>query len=744
MEDNKIYIEDSSRTAKRRQQKALGNSCVAYLVELITNSDDSYKRLESSGLASVEDVKPIYIDLKKNKKGEYVFSVTDNAEGMTSERVTKIFAKYGGDNAGGDSSASRGIFGQGATDVMVNASMDKKEAMLESIKDGEICKFYFGWDDEKSKRTVEQKKITFNKGQFDLLRKSLRIPENGTRMTFGVPVNVKFKESTIIDELEGSYALRYILSAPNRKVIFTKNGGACIELSSAKYNLDENNLLETKKFDFDFEDTTLKCEIALYKNPNKMSDGAFKTEILVTDSNQVIYDNTLFGFEKVPKAKDISGILKIDGLYDLCKKHLNQDNPDEIINDDRTGFNTKHEFYTQISKRYLDKIIRDCINEHASPTDEVDITKNKKFKSALNALNKWMSEELKRDIPGGGSQGKNPPSDGLDFGKPKIEITVGVSYDLKLVINSTLITPEDDIFVEVTNNEGEYVSVTPDVITYNESEIKDGKVVKSISLTALKVTPEGDYVTLTVSSKSYSKSIAIYVMDVDIIYPNDGLDFELKEATFTEKNNHKSVVWFDTDSYALGSKINIKCDNGIDLINDSVVLSEEMLITDHIGKFIIVSTGGVTGNDYKLIIEAEKDGLIKEQIIHIRNEANIDRGSKGMFTSIKLWDGDDTDFQITYSHKDGTIYINPKSPINIALMGDMSDVNPEKPSFNKQQVQYLADLLAYQSAVLDVKELERLNQITINDDERLEDYNQKIGEKKSVIFARILKAMDEA
>lgn len=744
MEDNKIYIEDSSRTAKRKQQKALGNSCVAYLVELITNSDDSYKRLESNGTVSIEEIKPIYIDLKKKKSGEFVFSVTDNAEGMTSDRVTKIFAKYGGDNAGGDSSASRGIFGQGATDVMVNASMDKKEAMLESIKDGEICKFYFGWDDEKSKRTVQEKKITFSKGQFDEIRKSLKIPVNGTRMTFGIPLTVKFKESTIVDELEGSYALRYILSSNNRKVIFTKSGGAKIELSSDKYKLDENNLLETKKFDFDFEGNVLKCEISLYRNPNKFLDGLYKTELLVTDSNHVIYDNTLFGFEKVPKAKDISGILKIDGLYELCKKHLNQDNPDEIINDDRTGFNTKHDFYYQITKKHLDKIIRDCINEHASPTDEVDITKNKKFKNALNALNKWMSEELKRDIPGGGSQGKNPPSDGLDFGKPKIEITVGVSYDLKLVINSGLITPDDDIFVEVTNNEDDYVSVSPDVITYNESDIKDGKAVKSISLNALKVTPDGDYVTLTVSSKSYSKSIAIYVLDVDVIYPNDGLDFELKEATFTDKNNHKSIVWFDTDNYEIGSKINIFTDDGLNTLNKDIVLSNDMLITDHIGKFTVVSFGGVVGNDYKIKIIAEKDGLAKEQLVHIRNESNVDRGSKGMFTSIKLWDGDDTDFQITYSHKDGIIYINPKSPINIALMGDMTNTNPDKPVFNKQQNQYLADLLAYQSAVLDVKELERLNQITINDDERLEDYNQKIGEKKSIIFARILKAMDEA
>ena len=45
MEDKRIVIEDSSRTARRKQIKNLGTTAVAYLVELITNSDDSYKRL---------------------------------------------------------------------------------------------------------------------------------------------------------------------------------------------------------------------------------------------------------------------------------------------------------------------------------------------------------------------------------------------------------------------------------------------------------------------------------------------------------------------------------------------------------------------------------------------------------------------------------------------------------------------------------------------------------------------------
>lgn len=742
MEDKRIVIEDSSRTARRKQIKNLGTTAVAYLVELITNSDDSYKRLEEAGVVDPSSQKVIYIDLKK-KNGEFVFSVTDNAEGMSEDRVLQIFKKYGGDNAGGgNGGGSRGIFGQGATDVMVNASMDDKDAMLESIKDGVMCRFYFNWDDKTGQRVLEQKKLTFNKNQFEGIRKNLRIPENGTRMTFGVPSTVKFKENTIVDDLEGAYALRYILSAPNRKVVLTKAGGASIELSSVKYILDEAKLLDRKSFDFTFEGDTLKCELSLYRNPNKPKEGDYKTHIIVTDSKEVVYANTFFGFEKMPKGKDISGVLKIDGLYDLCKKHLNQANPDEIINDDRTGFNEKHEFYKLIQKKHLDKLIGDCINTHATPVEEVDITKNKKFKNALSAMNKWMSEELKRDIPGGGESGKNPPADGLDFGKVKISITKGVSYDLKLYINPELITTEDDIFVDVDNNE-DNISFTPDVISYNENEINKGIVTKSISLTALNVTAEDDYVILTVSSKQYSKSIAIKVLDVDVIYPADGLDFELKEVTLTPNSNHKSVMWFDTDSYELGTKIRFESDD-FTLITKEIVLKQDYMVTDNIGKFTVIYTGGVVGNDYTLKAICEKDGLIKEQIVHIRNSEARDPGTKGMFTSIQLWQDEDEDFQILFDEKTGIIYINPFSPINKAMMGDLSNTDPQKPTFNKAQNQYIADLLAYQSALIDVQELERKNQIDINPEARLQAYNQAIGEKKAKVFKQIFKAMEEA
>lgn len=743
MESKKITIKTSARTAARKQQKTLGDSAVAYLVELITNADDSYKRLESKGLIPLEDKKPIYIVLKKENNCEYVLSVADNAEGFSSESVEKIFGEYGGDNAGGDTGATRGIFGQGATDVMVNASMDGKKAMLESFKDEQFCRYHFGWDENAGERTLTSKTPSLNVGKMKGLRESLMIPGNGTRMTFGVPSTVKFKEDGLLDELEGNYALRYILSQDNREVYLLKGKTKWL-LSSKKYILAENELLADNKFSFDYEGHHLDADLKLFRNSNKQAEKDFHTDILVVDSNQVVFANTMFGYEKMPQAKDISGVLVIDGLYALCKEHLNRAKPDEIIRDDRTGFNDRHDFYKELTRQHLDKIIKDCLNQHGAPVEEVEITKHKKFKSALDAVNKWMSEELKRNIGGGAGHGIIPPDDGLAFGKAKIEVTAGYAYSLSLIINARLISSSDDIFIDLAGNDDGYISITPEVISYRSDEVKGDIVIKTISITANKANNEGEFVTLKASSLGYSKDIAVQVVAVDVIYPENGLEFETDEATFTPDGNHKSPLWFDTNALPLGTKVKFNSDGLTFIGADEVELAKSMMVTDHIGKFNVVTSGGELGNDYNLDGEVAEYAVAARQAVHIRNHTKESRGSKGAFSSIKLLPDETGGWQVTADDKTGTLYINPKHQINIEMMGDLSTIDPEKPAFNPKQSAYLAILIAQQAAITDVKELERKNQISINENDRLSDYLNQLDKKKLEVFARIKKAMAEA
>ena len=61
MTDNKgIRVKKDKRKNRRDLQAPFGKNFVKYLAEIITNSDDSYKRLEEKGLADKESVKEMY------------------------------------------------------------------------------------------------------------------------------------------------------------------------------------------------------------------------------------------------------------------------------------------------------------------------------------------------------------------------------------------------------------------------------------------------------------------------------------------------------------------------------------------------------------------------------------------------------------------------------------------------------------------------------------------------------------
>ena len=70
-----ITVRTSLRKKKRELFDALGDNILRYIAELVTNADDSYKRLGDSA----PENKLILIELKKdpkNKEGGYMLSVT--------------------------------------------------------------------------------------------------------------------------------------------------------------------------------------------------------------------------------------------------------------------------------------------------------------------------------------------------------------------------------------------------------------------------------------------------------------------------------------------------------------------------------------------------------------------------------------------------------------------------------------------------------------------------------------------
>jgi hypothetical protein len=124
MEKGIITADD--RHTLRRMRTAMQGDVIRALVELITNADDSYIRLDERGAAGTGLIEILY------RKEGYVghFAVRDHAEGMSYATVQRSFKKYGRATSGlKEGVRVRGYFGQGAKDALV------------AMSEGKICTF---------------------------------------------------------------------------------------------------------------------------------------------------------------------------------------------------------------------------------------------------------------------------------------------------------------------------------------------------------------------------------------------------------------------------------------------------------------------------------------------------------------------------------------------------------------------------------------------------------------------------
>lgn len=732
-----IYVQDSLRKKKRAIKDALGNDILRYIAELLTNSDDSYRRLENQNIDSNKE-KVIYIELKKEKRksadnsDSYVLSVTDNAEGMTLETLERIFGTYGEDNAGGTPLHARGIFGQGASDVLRASAKEKRTALIETIKDNSVSKLYYNMD-ENLTPIINTEKVELSENRLNDYRNNLRIPQNGTKISFGIPANVKFtdKIKDNLAELIAKYpSFRYLLNQDNRKIIYVYEGKETI-ISSKEYQFKDENEIVKERFSFIYEGKSIDCELKLYLNKNKKND---ETNIIVCDENYSVFDNTMFDFQNYPSAQVVSGELIIKGLYNLCYEHLNAEEPDAIVRDNRTGFDTKNSFYIKLNKEIAPKI-QEVLNENGKENKVTNLGNNKKFNEALKKLNKYMQKELNDVIPGGPGTSKEPPLEGIKFARNFASITIGKQYTLKLYINSNMISSEDKISIIC---EDSCIEVTPDMIDYNEDEIDNGLVIKNISIKALECTTDSAIIQAKVNN--YLATIAIDVIDLDIHYPENGLEFYPNEISLAYNKSHSLKLYVDTNVIPLKSRIEIKCD-GLEINNNIVTFDEDNLLNDEIAMLEIITTGGKVNESYEVI--ANYVDLTTEALITLIEPSRNENNGGGLIAGFKLEPNKNMSYQAYFNPHDHIIYINTENPINLRIMGDMSDKNPDKPSFTTEQIKYLCDIISSQAASLLVKRKNVKNgEINFDDfEDAVEQVQNLVQEHKNNIYQDLYSAL---
>jgi hypothetical protein len=678
---SRIVVQEDPRKSKRDLRKVFNYDFFKIITEIILNADDSYRRLEDSHQINSKQTIKIMFD-----RDERILTIIDNAEGMSYDDMKRIFSNYGGDHSKYQNHQGvRGLFGQGAGDVLYNAAFSKKIAQIISFKDNQVtkCKFYY-----RDKKEIEVDVISKN---IDLLRKKYQMKENGTIVEFGLDKKIIVpSKNQIKEKIESFYMLRFVLSNPKRDVLFSE-GGISYELSSNAYTTNGlESLVTDKNIKFTYDDEIIHGKLSLFKDNSKLA----QRKIIIIDENQVVYDETYFDYDKSLGIQLLTGVLELPKISQIIRKHLNADDPKELLTDTRDGFDRRNTF-TKSMYDAVGKTIEQTLKKINQERDSqpIDLSTNKTFQDIMKKLNSYY-RELELSSIGGLAAGKEPPAEGLQFARNTISITKGKTYGLLLYINPKQISTDDEIKIECEDDY--HINLQTKIITYTEEDIKDSIVRKQVVIQGRNINHSP--IIIKASTKDYETKVMIQVIDEKIIYPDNGMEFIPKRKTIIPNRNALLKLYIDTDYIPIGSEIVIEEKETGSLFNTqkTIKFNKEDLITESIGKIDLE----VEGKSFmgEIYIEASYKDIQAKATMYIREKEKENEGYDGLLNKIQLKYEKDEAWQAQLDHHSGILYINGSHIINVKNMGNLNFSDIKNPQFSTQKQYYLFELIAEETS----------------------------------------------
>lgn len=310
------------------------------LVELITNSDDSYARLDKAGIQTTGE---ILVQYERHQKGALLV-VTDKAEGMSFEQVRRILT-YGGAHsplARGES-GGRGYFGRGLKQAIYGLG----HGWIETIHAGRLSRIelfrsenggyiYDDWSGDRPALSSDHDR--------------LGIVENGTQVTIVIEnshVNIS-RYGSLVQAVSNNIYLRDVLERRNVELVNLQRGKELERSGQVRYEEPPSMLLlgpdETGHFEYEknLYPFTLTLKRAL--NAELIPGGDERTNGLVVISDMAVLDCQLFDYENQVGTEYLFGTVRCPALIEKLSQGM------AIISDEREGLNQKDPFVSVFSK----------------------------------------------------------------------------------------------------------------------------------------------------------------------------------------------------------------------------------------------------------------------------------------------------------------------------------------------------------------------------------------------------------
>lgn len=638
-----IITVDARHTVRGMRTSMQGN-VIRALVELITNSDDSYIRLEdeknnnSSGVIMINYVKEGY-------KG--LFAVRDYAEGMSIDDVRTGFKIYGKATSGRKSGKRvRGYFGQGAKDAlgsMINGRICtfKNDQFVE-------CRLFI--EEDKPWYEIEDPIVSSSK-----LRKEHKIDGNGTIAYFEADRQITGpvpRLKTVQAELVYNFLLRKIMTNPKRKIYLEgKDAGKARRL---RYVIPKGKEILTDYFTISYSDYgEFPIHISIWRADNELTQAGDDREggLLIVDDEEIVLDISLFKFDNEPLASHFYGEVEIGRFRELLEKE------EPVLKEDRDGLIPRHPFckklIPEIEKRIEEKVNEERLRREKETKSKIDREETTRYKKAFTMLNNIAEMEVQEIVNLGAKptdQIEAPPN-GFCIYPSSAQITVGKRYGFELRIDTRTIHHGSVIQVSCTNTKIHVV--TPQIkISYEDGT---GIIQKYITIEGKEPNINGVLRAITSNNIAEAK---IFVIPEKELLLSEGMAFQPESVTVRPNKPKKVSLLIYIKMIEGGSTIKITKDNeSINTSTDEIIVNEYDAVR-HIAKYELEVWGEEA--DQTAVITAEYETYLA--LLEVRVRHNKDKGDenrKGMFS--------DHDFSLELNPLQRTSYSTTTGKVMIYL-----------------------------------------------------------------------------
>lgn len=715
----------ASRHLLRSMRMGMQRSVVRPIVELITNSDDSYIRMEEKGKLEGKGVIEV---VYRKEVGRGFFAVRDYAEGMSIEKVRKSFKKYGEATSGlRDGGGVRGYFGQGAKDA------------LTLMTDGKICTFK---DDMyvECRLYREDNVPTYEiHGPYEVtpkLRRKHKIDGNGTVACFQADrktVRNLPRFAKLHEKLANSWLIRKIMINPRRKVILLGKNG---EKRLLKKHLPKGEPILSDDFKITYGNYgTFPVSISIWRSdePLDQSKGDDREGgLLLVDEKDTVLSISLFKYDNEPLARHLFGEVRIDRFRELL---IGETEEEAVLSPTRDGLAERHPFCESLIEeieRRLEKVVKDeKLRKQKEAQSKIDLEEAARYRKAFNILNEIAEEETQTAI----NLGQKPtdkieiPPDGFCLDPTQAEITVGKRYNFKLRIDTNVI--RHGSLIKITCSSGGIRVITPEVRVVREegSDI----ITKHITIQGTEANVKG---VLKASTGYKMCEASIFVIPEKELLFAEGMVFQPETLTLRPNRSRRISLLVYVKMIKGGSEIKIYSDNESIKLSKESIMVNEFDAKKNVATYELEAWGEGVGQ--RALIAAEFETYMACCEVRIKaKEEEEEKRRKGMFNEPK-YDHSANPFQRTsYSEETGQVIIYVNFPSVKHYIGDSEQYRKTLPA----QV-FIADLIAEQCFhAIAMKKVETTDAALIDPHFKADEIQRRTNELSSKYGKKVHEAL---